>query len=89
MIYIIHFDEKLAHAQHYVGYCKEERFAIRMFEHGAGIGAKILRALVEKGIHYRIANTFPGDRILERRIKNQKNTRRYCPICKSKHQTNE
>lgn len=88
MIYIIHFDEKLHHAQHYVGYCKEERFELRLLEHGTGIGAKIIRALIKKNIHYRVAVTFPGDRKVERKIKNQKNTRRYCPICKKNHQTN-
>ncbi len=84
MIYIIHFETKLAHAQHYVGFCQDGRLGERMAEHWHGKGAKILAACRQKRIHYEVVRTLPGSRTRERQIKKTHATARYCPVCKSK-----
>lgn len=84
MIYVIHFDQPLAHANHYIGYCEDGRLDERIARHRAGNGAKILAALNRLDITYRIVHTLPGTRDDERRIKNRKNAKRLCPICHPK-----
>lgn len=84
MIYIIHFDEPLAHARHYVGYYKRGNLRKRLQEHRSGRGARILQVCNERGIEYRVARLMPGDRNRERQIKNAKCTPRYCPVCREK-----
>lgn len=86
MVYIIHFDEPLSHARHYVGYCSDKEGALgeRMCQHFQKKGAKILKACREKGIHFEVVRTLPGGRDRERRIKSQKNTWRLCPVCRKR-----
>lgn len=81
MLYIIHFDVPLHHAQHYVGYCKDGRLMERLLEHHAGNGSKLLRAVSRAGIGWKVAKELPGDRTAERKLKNRKNTKQLCPIC--------
>ena len=84
MIYLIHFDRPLHHAQHYVGYCNEDHLAQRIALHKSGRGAKILAALKSQGIGWQVVRTFPGDRHEERRIKNCKKSSCFCPICQNR-----
>lgn len=90
MIYLIHFDDKLAgRAEHYLGFCSDQRdLSKRWAEHISGRGAKILRACNQQGITYVVAATFPGDRHRERQLKRRKNSRRLCPLC-SQNKTQE
>lgn len=83
MIYLIHFDQPLHHANHYVGFVDGDENAVkaRLEEHRAGWGAKILAACNRQGITYNVVRTMPGDRNRERQIKNGHKTRAYCPIC--------
>ncbi len=80
LIYILRFDRPLGgqhhQAQHYIGYCKAGRLDQRLQQHATGQGAAITRALVERGIGFELVASFPGNRQLERRLKNQKNTGR-------------
>lgn len=86
MIYVIHFDQPLAHAQHYIGFVDGDAYqvAARLQEHRAGWGARILDECNRRGITYDVVATFPGDRNEERRLKNHKNGARKCPICSPK-----
>lgn len=87
MIYLLHFHERLGtpqhSAQHYLGWVKGSKRTVhdRLQEHRAGTGARITAACNEKGIPYDLVQCFPGDRNLERRIKNRKNLKRLCPVC--------
>jgi hypothetical protein len=46
--------------------------------HRSGTGAAFTRAAAERGIEMTVVLTIPhGDRQLERKIKNQKNTKRF------------
>ena len=79
-VYLIHFETKLHHAGHYVGYAR--KVGKRIALHRSGRGARILRALRECGIRWRVVRVWPaGTRILERSIKNKKNAPCFCPIC--------
>lgn len=81
MVYLLHFDEKLAHAQHYVGFC-ERSVRARLGKHRRGEGSKLMAAVFAAGIGVQIAHVWKdGDRHFERNIKNRKNTPRLCPIC--------
>jgi predicted GIY-YIG superfamily endonuclease len=84
IVYLIHFSEKLHHAQHYLGYCEDGNLAARMERHMSGNGSKLLKAVVEAGIEFQVAEAWPdADRELERKLKNSKNTKRLCPICEA------
>lgn len=86
MVYLIHFDQKLKHAQHYLGYSKKDTPDDRLLVHRAGNGAKILRELNRLGIGYKIVRIWQdGNRKFERQLKNRKNSSKLCPICKLNH----
>lgn len=78
MIYILEFEERLAHARFYVGYTENERTLPRRIEHHRnGTGARITAAASERGIGFEVVAIIPdGSRTLERRIKNRKSTAR-------------
>ena len=81
-IYLIHFDRPYKHARHYIGWTKdlEARLAI----HKAGDGARLLRAVNQADIGWRVVRTWEGTRDDERRLHNQKNSpSRLCPVCKA------
>jgi hypothetical protein len=47
-----------------------------------GQGAKLLKAVNEAGIPWQVVRTWVvDDQALERMLKNQKNSPRFCPIC--------
>jgi len=86
-VYLIHFDEPIGdtdnprgQAQHYLGYADD--LEARLERHRAGNGARLLEVCKERGITWRLVRTWSGDRKLERRLKNQKNSPKLCPICR-------
>ena len=83
MVYLIHFQEKYYHAQHYVGYSNHSvSLENRIGEHRNGNGSPLLRAVTEAGIPWQVVRTWPKrGRTFERYLKNQKNSWRFCPIC--------
>jgi predicted GIY-YIG superfamily endonuclease len=84
MIYVYHFQTKLSgHAQHYIG-SSPDPFG-RIIEHKRGRGARITQVCNERGIHYTLVGVYPGGRQEERAMKNQKNHKRFCPICSPQH----
>jgi hypothetical protein len=98
-VYLIHFKNKLGRCQHYIGYAKDVDARIAAHrattwtpptvegEGGTltGKGATILGVLNHYGIGWDVVQVWPnGDRQLERHLKNQKNARRYCPVCNGK-----
>jgi predicted GIY-YIG superfamily endonuclease len=78
-VYLVHFDRSYKHARHYIGFstAPAERLAV----HKNGNGARLLEVVSEAGIDYQIVRTWGGDRHRERRLKNQKNAKRLCPLC--------
>lgn len=85
MVYLIHFQEKLHHAQHYIGFVAGGNKALenRWLQHVNNCGAKILRACNLVGIEYEIVKVWrKGDRSFERWLKKKKKARCMCPVCK-------
>ena len=80
MIYIIHFNTKLAHAQHYIGSAADVRARYRA--HLNGHGSRIMSAVVNKGISTRCFVIAEGGKVDERKLKNRKNSSRLCPVCR-------
>lgn len=82
-IYVLHFHEKLSHAMHYIGCTESPRQ--RLNAHAAGAGSKLTRALVEQGIEWRLGSLMTCShkrmRELERGLKDEKNSSRYCGVC--------
>ena len=86
-IYLLHFDRKVHHAQHYLGWAIRGKLFARLAQHEAGNGASspLVRALLDAGGHFVLARVWEGDRFLERRLKNRRNARHLCPVCRERH----
>lgn len=80
-VYLIHFERRLHHAQHYVGYT--DNLKRRFSEHRRGNNSSpLLAAARAAGIAWRIVRVWPkAGRDLERAIKQSHHTARYCPEC--------
>lgn len=84
-VYLLHFDTPISPThttQHYLGYAKtlEDRIAVQE----KGKGARLVAVALERDIQFTVARTWRGGRKLERQLKNRKNSRLLCPICKGK-----
>ena len=85
MVYLIYFTEKLHYAQHYIGFVEDDLLK-RIAEHKANKGAKLLAAVNDKGIDWKVVRVWRGeDRNFERKLKNNKNAKRFCPVCGCKY----
>ena len=85
MVYLIHFQIKLHHAQHYLGFV-ERNLKQRIKKHKSGSGAKLLAALNRAGIAWDVVRVWQdGDRHFERKLKNRKKARCLCPVCGARH----
>lgn len=79
-IYLLHFDRPYKHARHYLGWTRD--LPARIARHFSGHGSKLMRAVQRAGIGAKVVRTWPGDRHLERALKNRKNGCRLCPECR-------
>ena len=80
MIYLIHFEHRLHHAGHYLGYTID--LQARLKAHRDGQGARLMAVIKELNIPWCLARVWEdGDRALERRLKQRKSGPRLCPIC--------
>jgi hypothetical protein len=79
VVYLIHLDQPVGHAQHYTGWYQDPR---RLEHHRQGTGAKLLAVAAQRGIGWRVVQEIPGDRNLERQLKNRGGARKRCPVCK-------
>lgn len=81
-IYLIHLDRPLKHAAHYLGFTKDDDPIDRVNAHLAGTsGSKFMAAVHAAGISGELVRTWPGDRTLERTLKEGNCSRRFCPRC--------
>ena len=82
VVYTLHLWPSLGHAGHYTGSAIERRLARRLTDHALGRGARLTQVQVERGGFWVLAQTQPGGRTTERRLKQHGATRR-CEICKA------
>lgn len=85
MVYILHFERKHFHAQHYIGWVSDKKgVESRILKHMSGTGSKLMFAIVNLGIPFVIARIWPNEsRQFERKLKNWKKASDLCPICKA------
>ena len=82
VVYTLHLWPPLGHAGHYTGTTPERRLVQRLTDHALGRGARLTQVQVERGGTWVLAQTQPGDRTTERRLKQHGATRR-CEVCKA------
>ena len=79
-LYLLHFDEPLHHAQHYLGITED--LDERLQRHFRGDGAKLTAEFARLGIGFTLARAWSNaTQEIERSIKQNRNGRLYCPIC--------
>jgi predicted GIY-YIG superfamily endonuclease len=81
-VYLLHFDAPICPthpARHYLGWT--HNLAERLELHRCGRGARLTQVALERGIGWRLARTWTGDRAYERLLKNRKNAPKLCPLC--------
>jgi hypothetical protein len=82
VVYLLHFSEPISPlhtAQHYLGWTND--LYRRLRAHEQGHGARLTQVALERGIRWRLAAIWPGDRGYERLLKRRKGAPRFCPIC--------
>jgi predicted GIY-YIG superfamily endonuclease len=81
-VYLLHFDQKFKHAQHYIGYTSGP-VKKRIEEHRSGNGARLIQVITQQGIGFSVAKTWHGkSRRFERQLKNRHGANKFCPICR-------
>ena len=83
--YLLHFDEKLAHAGHYLGASQDVPW--RLTQHGKADGSALMVAVKLAGIGWVLARewrttTAREAYLLEVSLKRRKNGKSLCPVCK-------
>src|SRR5262245_62735893 len=81
-VYLIHFNQRYHHSQHYIGF--STNLDKRITDHLCGMGARLLEVITAGGIEWKLARTWPGNRELERKLKRRKDAPHICPICSGK-----
>ena len=81
VVYLLHFQSKLHHAQHYMGYTANLEQRVALHRQGrSGVG--LVRAFFEHKISFVVAHTWEGNRSLERHFKQHWHAgNRLCPLC--------
>lgn len=82
--YLIHFDQKHHHAQHYIGCSQHIGWRIR--RHLDNNGARLLKTLNGLGISWQVVRVWPVCGVderykLEQQLKSRKKSATFCPIC--------
>jgi predicted GIY-YIG superfamily endonuclease len=85
-VYLIHFRKPYRHAKHYLGYT--ENLDKRLTDHVCGMGARLMEVVTDAKIDWKVVRTWPGDRRLERQLKNRKEAPALCPVCSGKKALN-
>jgi predicted GIY-YIG superfamily endonuclease len=86
-VYLIHIHGRVHPdhpCRHYLGWAQD--LDSRIQEHQAGTGARLLAVANERGLSWEVVRTWEGGRSLEKDLKRQKNSPRFCPICNPRHE---
>ncbi len=82
VVYLLHFERPISPdhpARHYLGWTNDLYRRLRAHEQGRG--ARLTQVALERGISWRLAAIWPGDRGYERLLKRRKGAPRFCPLC--------
>jgi hypothetical protein len=87
LVYLAHFDRPIGDvtnprgfALHYTGWTLN--LPIRLGEHAAGRGARLMQVVTEQGISWQVTRLWIGNRGRERSLKRQGGAARRCPRCR-------
>jgi predicted GIY-YIG superfamily endonuclease len=84
MIYLLHFSRpyktRRKSVRHYMGTTQNLR--ARIADHRNGRGARLLAAVVKRGIKVTVVQTWRGSFATEQKLKSGKNLPKLCPICR-------
>ncbi len=83
MVYLLHYQFPLAHAQHYLGNTSNLKKRIQRHRNGTS-KAHLPMAFHKLGITFVVSKIWDGEFELEKRLKKQKNNRKLCPLCKKR-----
>jgi hypothetical protein len=81
-VYLLHFLDRInpgSPCRHYLGFAEE--LMPRLHAHRFGHGARLTQVANERGIGFELVRAWKGSRRDERRLKNQHNGPRFCPLC--------
>ena len=82
-LYLIHFEAKYQHAQHYLGLSND--LQRRLEEHQSGQGNPLMKAVTLAGITWSVVRTWSdADRMREVQLKSRHNAPKLCPVCNPK-----
>lgn len=84
LVYVLHFHEKLHHAQHYIGATTDDQLEKRLRRHAAGHASKITSKLRRMGIEWSLAGLYTTSmpvRIAEVRAKLRHAGAAHCQTC--------
>ena len=81
-IYLLHFEPRYKHAQHYLGIT--ENLESRIAEHRSGHGARLLEVVVGAGVEFVVARTWPNGTRAQERAKKGRGLAPLCPICRER-----
>lgn len=83
-VYLLHFERKISHSQHYIGFAEDVEK--RIAKHRADSDARIVQVFTERGIGFTVARVWENKtREFERYLKDKYKRASYlCPICNPK-----
>jgi len=79
-VYLLHFSSPYKRARHYLGWTMHN-LEFRLAHHANGTGAGLTRAAAAAGITWQVTRTWVADHDFERRLHDQHNNARLCPVC--------
>lgn len=81
--FLLHFEQPYKHARHYFGLTTEP-LDKRLQAHAAGYGSRLMKAVGDAGIPWRLVRLWePIDTDTERAIRRRHMSPRLCPICRA------
>lgn len=87
VVYLLHFDRPISDkhtCQHYIGFANNLESRIGYHRKGRS-GVRLLEVAYERGIGFQVVRTWEGGKDLERKLKNQKQAPKLCPVCQGKN----
>lgn len=82
-LYLLHFEPRYQHAQHYLGYADDVLRRCREHLAANGKTSPLVRAALAQGSRVVLVRLWPNEtRTTERRLKRQGSLSRHCPTCR-------
>ena len=80
-VYLLHYEDAMHHAQHYLGWTNDLKKRLRCHTNGDRKTCVITHEFAQRGIPFTLVRAWPGPLEFEKRLKKLKNNRLLCPTC--------